>query len=187
MRAARKRQNAPDFFAPKGDPFQSGIWRAPQATDVFTIQLFADVAGSPAVAPLLTLLVGSPGRTDTGSNTTTGSDIFAYSVDVAPIALAPGTRFWLSIFNNTSIDTNDNWFWTMQDAAGNSFIRFNVADPWQPATPGASNPGNRHDFTLIGPTAVPEPSALALVLIGAIGLLACRRKRESRGHTLTSV
>jgi hypothetical protein len=137
--------------------------------DNFTIQLFANVAGSPAVAPFLSLAIGNPGRTDTGLNVA-GSDLFAYSVNVAPILLAAGTPFWISIFNNTSADTDDNWFWGMQDAAGNSFMRNSPAVAW-------STQGNRQDFQLTGPTDVSEPSALALLAIGVIGLLGWRRKQ----------
>ena len=141
-------------------------------SDNFTIQFFADVAGSPAVTPFLSLLIGNPGRTDTGIDLT-GSDLFAYSVDVAPIVLAPSTVFWLSIFNNTSADSDDNWYWAMQDALGNSHDRGNPADPWLPQVPPV---GNRQDFQLTGPTAIPEPSSFALLAVGVIGLLGCRRK-----------
>jgi len=142
----------------------------PQAVDNFTIQIFADVAGSPAITPLLTLLIGNPGRTDTGVNTSSGNfDIFSYSVNVAPIALAPNTRFWLSIFNDTTVDTDDNWFWTISDFGGNGVTRSNTGGPWTPIG------FNRYDFDLTG-TVVPEPSALALLAFG-LGLLAWRRKQ----------
>lgn len=144
----------------------------PTQPDNFTIQFFADVAGSPAVTPFLSLLIGNPGRADTGIDIT-GSDLFAYSASVAPIVLAPGTVFWLSIFNSTSADSDDNWFWAMQDALGNSVERGNPADPWVPQVPPV---GNRQDFQLTGPTAIPEPSGLGLLAIGVIGLLGCRRR-----------
>ena len=144
----------------------------PTQPDDFTIQFFADVAGSPAVTPFLSLLIGNPGRADTGIDVT-GSDLFAYSASVAPIVLAPGTVFWLSIFNSTSADSDDNWFWAMQDALGNSVERGNPADPWIPQVPPV---GNRQDFQLTGPTAIPEPSGLGLLAIGVIGLLGCRRR-----------
>jgi PEP-CTERM motif len=146
----------------------------PTQPDNFTIQFFADVAGSPAVTPFLSLLIGNPGRTDTGIDIT-GSDLFAYSANVAPIVLAPSTVFWLSIFNSTSADSDDNWFWAMQDALGNSFERGNPADPWVLQVPPV---GNRQDFQLTGPRVIPEPAGLALLAIGVIGLLGCRRKQR---------
>ena len=145
----------------------------PTQVDNFTIQFFANVAGAPALTPFLSLPIGNPGRTDTGIDLT-DSDLFAYSADVAPIALAPNTVFWLSIFNNTSADTDDNWFWGMQDALGNSHDRGNPADPWVLQVPPV---GNRQDFQLTGPAVIPEPSVLALLAIGVIGLLGGRRKR----------
>src|SRR5688572_541061 len=100
----------------------------PQA-DNFVIQFFANVAGAPAVVPFLSLPIGNPGRMDTGTNVA-GSDLFAYSVDIAPVPLAPSTTFWISIFNDTSADTDDNWFWGMQDQAGNSFMRADPTGAW---------------------------------------------------------
>ena len=141
----------------------------PQPVDIFTIQIFADIGGAPAVNPLHSLPVGNPGRTDTGINLG-NFDLFAYSVDVAPIALAPGTPFWLSIFNDTTGDANDNWFWGMQDAVGNSFERPDQNVAWIARA-------NRQDFQLSGPLAVSEPSVLALLAIGVIGLLGFRRKQ----------
>lgn len=168
---------ADDFSLAPGANVITGVqWKGlyafantPTQPDNFTIQFFANVAGAPAVVPFLSLPIGNPGRTDTGANTSFGADIFAYSANVAPIALAPNTVFWLSIFNNTSADTDDNWFWGMQDAAGNSFIRSNPAVAWTPFI-------NGHDFQLIG-TAVSEPSAFALLAVGLMGLLGWRRKQ----------
>ena len=172
---------ADDFSLAPGANVITGIqWtglyfpsNTPTQPDNFTIQLFADVGGSPVVTPFLSLSIGNPGRTDTGIDLT-GSDLFAYSANVAPITVAPNTFFWLSIFNNTSADTDDNWFWGMQDALGNSHGRDDPADPWLPQVQGPV--GNRQDFQLTGP-AIPEPSVLALLTIGVVGLLGCRRQR----------
>jgi len=144
----------------------------PLATDNFTIQFFANVAGAPDTTPLLSLPIGNAARTDTGINSSTGNDIFAYSVDVAPITLAANTVFWLSIVNDTTADTNDNWFWSMQDAAGNSFTRSDNVSAWTLA----GGVGNRHNFELTGPD-VPEPATLMLLAIGGVGLLGWRRKQ----------
>jgi hypothetical protein len=43
-------------------------------------------------------------RADTGVDLF-GLDLFSYAVDIAPLTLAAGTTFWLSIFNDTSSST----------------------------------------------------------------------------------
>jgi hypothetical protein len=144
--------------------------------DAFTIQFFADAGGLPALAPFLSLSV-SPSRTDTGKDVA-GSDLFAYDVVIAPLALAPNTTFWLSIFNNTSGDANDNWFWGMVDNGGNSFNRASPADPWL-------TQGNGQEFQLTG--VVPQPSALALFAFGIFGLAVYVRKKRSKGSAPISV
>ena len=88
--------------------------------------------------------------------------------------LAPNTVFWLSIFNDTTADTNDNWFWSMQDAAGNSQTRLDQVSAWTLA----GGVGNRQNFELTGTIAVvPEPATLMLLAIGVGGLLAWRGRQ----------
>src|SRR5215471_11498571 len=70
------------------------------------------------------------------------------------------------IFNNTAAGTNDDWFWSMQDAAGNSQTRTDMVSAWALA----GGVGNRQTFELTG-TVVPEPATLMLLAIGVAGLL----------------
>ena len=174
--------SADDFFLAPGantitDIHWNGLYafgNTPLATDNFTIQFYANVGGAPTTTPFLTLPIGNATRTDTLVNTPFGSDIFAYSVDVAPIVLAANTVFWLSIFNNTAADTNDDWFWSQQDAAGNSQTRSDQVSAWTLA----GGVGNRQNFELTGTVAVvPEPGTLVLLAIGVGGLLAWRRRQ----------
>jgi hypothetical protein len=144
-------------------------------TDTFTIQFFTDVGGSPALAPFLSLAV-SPTRTDTGTDLT-GSDLFAYDVNIAPVAFTPNTTFWISIFNDTTNDTDDNWFWGMVDQAGNSFNRESDSAPWE-----AQNNGQEFQLTGI----VPQSSALALYALGIVTVVVLR-KAKSKGASRSSV
>ena len=145
----------------------------PTQPDNFTIQFFADVGGSPVVTPFLSLSIGNPGRTDTGIDLT-GSDLFAYSANVAPITLAPNTVFWLSVFNNTL---------RILTITGSGQCKMRLATVMavtpQP-TRGCRRYKDRWGTGKISSSparAIPEPSVLALLAIGVIGLLGCRRKR----------
>jgi hypothetical protein len=138
-------------------------------TDNFTIQFFADAGGTPALAALHTFNVGSAvNRTDTGVDIS-GIDIYSYSVDIAPLALPSGTFFWLSIFNDTSSDADDEWFWGGQNLVGASVFRGTAGDPWTATD-------LLMDFQLTSPSAaVSEPAALWLVGLALVGLSLRRR------------
>jgi hypothetical protein len=141
--------------------------------DNFRIQLFANVAGAPDLTPIISLFIGDPGRTDTGLDIF-ANDLFAYSVTVPPIILAPNTTFWLSIVNDTSADLVSNWGWATQTFDfGPEVIaqRFDEADPWE-------LPAFAQDFTLSGPVSIAEPAAIVLLGMGFLSLLRYQRLRE---------
>jgi hypothetical protein len=93
------------------------------------------------------------------------------------VAFTPNTTFWISIFNDTTNDTDDNWFWGMVDQAGNSFNRESDSAPWE-----AQNNGQEFQLTGI----VPQSSALALYALGIVTVVVLR-KAKSKGASRSSV
>jgi hypothetical protein len=167
---------ADDFSLSPGSNSITGIrWTGTYTSDPLTvpdnfrIQLFANVAGAPDLTPIISLSISDPGRTDTGLDIFV-YDLFAYSVTVPPIIVAPDTTFWLSIVNDTSAVIS-NWAWGGQNV-GTGAVRTSEAEPWSLAA-------LEQDFTLFGPISIPEPGAIVLLGMGFFGLLRYRRLRES--------
>jgi hypothetical protein len=144
----------------------------PPALDDFTIRFFAEDAGAPAANPLAEFQVGNVDRTDTGANVL-DFDVYAYSVDIAPLALAANTTYWVSIVNDTSADTDDNWYWSSL-SSGNAFGRIADTSPWGATT--VAGLGFQLTDDTIG---VPEPTTLVLFGFGLAGLGFLRRRRAA--------
>ena len=152
-------------------------------TDTFTIRIFGNNEGAlndyPTANPLYEFSGIAGGRTATGDVISVALpgggaqdyDVYAYSADIAPLALAPNTTYWISIQNDTSNDGDDSWLWaTSANSGGNEHHRQNG---------GSWDTDKLEDlaFYLTGPV-VPEPASMTLLGLGIAGL-AFRMRRKN--------
>ncbi|MBI5091166.1 MAG: PEP-CTERM sorting domain-containing protein [Candidatus Hydrogenedentes bacterium] len=153
-------------------------------TDTFTVRIFGNNAGIlhdyPQEAPLYEFSGISGNRADTGSNITAAVpsggtvnfDVYSYWADIAPVTLAANTRYWISIQNDTTNDSDDSWLWaTSLTSGGNEYYR---------GTGGSWNTILSEDlaFNLTG-SVVPEPASMTLLGIGIAGLVLRMRRKSS--------
>lgn len=142
------------------------------STDNFTITFYNTLAGTPDINPFAggTFAIGdAAGRTATGVNPF-ASDIYSYVVNLASTVSLDAGTYGISIVNDTTNDTDNNWVWATSFSGGSVFFRTNQADGWTVS-------GGETAFTLVSATA-PEPGTLALLLPFAVGIFA-RYKRRS--------
>jgi hypothetical protein len=153
-----------------------GLTRTTPATDDFSLQIFGDNAGEPGTLLETRVIGNNANRIATGGTIGTGVLFteYAYTANIAPIALSPGTTYWLSLFNNTANDTDDNWAWETSQDSGNAHGRAVGSSTWLIIS-------NELAFSLTSDdlAAVPEPATLALVVAG-VGAILLRRR--PRGH-----
>jgi hypothetical protein len=111
---------ADNFTAGISDAAVSVLWRGtyagddntPAPTDSFTINFYFDAGGSVGSLISSFAIGNTSSRTLVGIVPSFGLDIFEYTADLgAGISLVAGTDYWLSIFNDTTSDPQDNWAW----------------------------------------------------------------------------
>lgn len=99
-------------------------------TDSFTLTIYKDNMGLPDPLSIVTqIALANLDRTDTGTDVF-GIDLYTYTASFAGVSLLGGTRYWLTIVNNTTGDTDDNWAWAGKHEVGNFARSFNGGVTW---------------------------------------------------------
>jgi len=99
----------------------------PQATESFTIRVFADDAGDPATTPLFETSYSGNGDGSEGLLDLFGGTVYRYDISlVAPLSLPGGIDYYLSVMNN---DANDEWWW-LESSVGDNWARGFDGDNW---------------------------------------------------------
>jgi hypothetical protein len=141
-------------------------------SDNFTVRFFANVAGNPAMTPLVDISSLSLTRAPTSLLDNLGDQIYEYQATLpSTVSLDGATTYYLSVVNSTPPGGVWDWVGSGPDT---HWTRRDDASTWT-----ASNNTTSFAFELLG-SPVPEPSTLLLLAIGTIGLLAwtCRQCRQ---------
>ena len=99
----------------------------PQPTELFTVRIFADDAGDPAITPLFETTFSGNGDDSEGMLDLFGGTVYRYDISLgAPVMLSGGVDYYLSVVNN---DSNDDWYW-LESSGGDNWARVFDGEAW---------------------------------------------------------
>jgi hypothetical protein len=170
---------ADDFLIAAGATITDVHWKgfygdsSIPAVDDFQILIYAD-NGSGLPTPLGTELLSAPAgsltRALTGETNSIGDLVFEYSAVIPAFVAAPGTTYWLEIFDGIS---DARWFWSGVPGGTDATTAF--GSTWFVHTITFEHTFQLTDDFATG--AVPEASTLAVwSVLGSLGLFAAKRK-----------
>jgi len=169
---------ADNFSIGAADTVRSVSWQgfyysngSAPALDDFAISFYSDNSGSVGGLIQTFNVDNNVNRVGTGVLLfNNASEFFNYTADLGTgISLGAGA-YWISVFNDTTADTNDSWYWSVELGNGNP-AALNQNGSWRIVS-------GENYFVLDNEnlSAVPEPSSLALLGFGLAGFGYSRRK-----------
>jgi len=146
----------------------------PTAPDDFSIIFYGDGGGLPDGTNVIAAYsIGDPGRVDTGDVLVGGLTVFEYVATFSDLALGTN-HYWVSVFNNTSADVDDNWGWARHAFPGNDARSLDMGGTWLHEF---SDSELAFQLLNVGPSVVPEPSSLVIWSLFGVSAFVVRRRR----------
>jgi hypothetical protein len=141
-------------------------------TDFFTLTVYHDLLGLPDSTSVVSeIVLGDLERTYTGVNFFTGQKLYTYTADFSALNLLANTNYWITVVNDTSTDSDDDWAWAGDSTNGIYGRSFDSGASWSDTLAGSFS------FSIEG-IVVPEPSIMCIFGLGIVVLFLRRRSNK---------